>query len=179
MLAPSKHQKRIGDRVVERQLRCIIRWNAMAMVVRAAKDSNVGGHISTFASAATLYEIGFNHFFHGRTEAHPGDAQFRADLATCWVNLGLIQHQMGNLAPVGHDLITLYGHLSAVSVVAGQHVVRGQIIGYVGQSGRATGPHLHYEVRVHKVPINPHKYLRMTYEQASLTPGVTQHIASK
>jgi murein DD-endopeptidase MepM/ murein hydrolase activator NlpD len=79
----------------------------------------------------------------------------------------------------GHDLITLYGHLSAVSVVAGQHVVRGQIIGYVGQSGRATGPHLHYEVRVHKVPINPHKYLRMTYEQASLTPGASQHIASK
>jgi murein DD-endopeptidase MepM/ murein hydrolase activator NlpD len=54
-----------------------------------------------------------------------------------------------------------------MAVFAGEHVSRGQIIGYVGQSGRATGPHLHYEVRVRNVPVNPHKYLRMTYEQAS------------
>jgi murein DD-endopeptidase MepM/ murein hydrolase activator NlpD len=66
----------------------------------------------------------------------------------------------------GHDLLTVYGHLSAIAVFAGQHVLRGQVIGYVGQSGRATGPHLHYEVRVHNVPVNPHKYLRMTYEEA-------------
>ena len=78
----------------------------------------------------------------------------------------------------GHDLITLYGHLSAVSVVPGQHVMRGQVIGYVGQSGRATGPHLHYEVRIHKVPVNPHKYLRNTYEQA-LASDTSTRIASK
>ncbi|HEU5457588.1 MAG TPA: M23 family metallopeptidase [Terracidiphilus sp.] len=66
----------------------------------------------------------------------------------------------------GHDLTTLYGHMSALAVVPGQHVVRGQIIGYVGESGRTTGPHLHYEVRVHNVPVNPHKYLRSTYDQA-------------
>ena len=66
----------------------------------------------------------------------------------------------------GHDLITIYGHLSAVAVLPGQHVIRGQVIGYVGQTGRATGPHLHYEVRIHNVPVNPHKYLRMTFEQA-------------
>ncbi len=65
----------------------------------------------------------------------------------------------------GHDVLTIYGHLSSVAVVPGQHVIRGQVIGYVGQSGRATGPHLHYEVRVHNVPVNPHKYLRTTYEQ--------------
>jgi murein DD-endopeptidase MepM/ murein hydrolase activator NlpD len=65
----------------------------------------------------------------------------------------------------GHDLLTVYGHLSAIAVLPGQHVTRGQVIGYVGQSGRATGPHLHYEVRVHNVPVNPHKYLRMTFEQ--------------
>ncbi len=65
----------------------------------------------------------------------------------------------------GHDMLTLYGHLSAIAVVPGEHVTRGQIIGYVGQSGRATGPHLHYEVRVHNVPVNPHKYLRTTYAQ--------------
>jgi len=67
----------------------------------------------------------------------------------------------------GHDLSTLYGHLSAIAVLPGQHVTRGQVIGYVGESGRATGPHLHYEVRVHSVPVNPHKYLRTTYDQAS------------
>jgi len=67
----------------------------------------------------------------------------------------------------GHDVETVYGHLSAMSVMPGQHVTRGQVIGYVGQSGRATGPHLHYEVRVHNVPVNPHKYLRVTYEQVA------------
>jgi len=77
----------------------------------------------------------------------------------------------------GHDVLTVYGHLSGIAVVPGQHVIRGQVIGYVGQSGRATGPHLHYEVRVHNVPVNPHKYLRMTYQQVAMsnapqtTPG--------
>ena len=77
----------------------------------------------------------------------------------------------------GHDVMTVYGHLSATAVVPGEHVTRGQVIGYVGQTGRATGPHLHYEVRVHNVPVNPHKYLRTTYEQVagdlshSATPG--------
>jgi murein DD-endopeptidase MepM/ murein hydrolase activator NlpD len=69
----------------------------------------------------------------------------------------------------GHDLLTVYGHLSALAVVPGQHVTRGQVIGYVGQTGRATGPHLHYEVRVHNVPVNPHKYLHVTYEQVAFS----------
>jgi murein DD-endopeptidase MepM/ murein hydrolase activator NlpD len=71
----------------------------------------------------------------------------------------------------GHDVMTVYGHLSEIAVMPGQHVTRGQVIGYVGQSGRATGPHLHYEVRVHKVPVNPHKYLRSSYEQVALNDG--------
>src|SRR5262249_49943187 len=62
-----------GDHELERKIKNIVRWNAMAMVQRANKATNVGGHIATFASAATLYEIGFNHFFHGRTDTHPGD----------------------------------------------------------------------------------------------------------
>jgi murein DD-endopeptidase MepM/ murein hydrolase activator NlpD len=78
----------------------------------------------------------------------------------------------------GHDLLTLYGHLSAVAVVPGQHVIRGQVIGYVGQSGRATGPHLHYEVRIHKVPVNPHKYLRTTFERAAAADS-SPNVASK
>jgi murein DD-endopeptidase MepM/ murein hydrolase activator NlpD len=71
----------------------------------------------------------------------------------------------------GHDVLTVYGHLSKMAVVFGQHVIRGQVIGYVGQSGRTTGPHLHYEVRVRNVPVNPHKYLRSTYEQVANLDG--------
>ena len=70
-----------------------------------------------------------------------------------------------------HGLLTVYAHMSSVIVLPGQHVTRGQVIGYVGQTGRSTGPHLHYEVRVHNVPVNPHKYLRLTYEQAELESG--------
>ncbi len=52
-----------GGREIERRIKSLVRWNAMAMVVRANKlDPGIGGHISTYASAATLYEIGFNHF---------------------------------------------------------------------------------------------------------------------
>ncbi|MGL6095077.1 MAG: pyruvate dehydrogenase (acetyl-transferring), homodimeric type, partial [Fimbriiglobus sp.] len=65
-----------GDRVLERKIKSVVRWNAMAMVLKANKTTNVGGHISTFASAATLYEIGWNHFFRGRTDTHPGDVVF-------------------------------------------------------------------------------------------------------
>jgi pyruvate dehydrogenase E1 component len=62
-----------GDRLIERRIKSLVRWNAMAMVARANKTTNVGGHIATFASAATLYEVGFNHFFRGRTEHTHGD----------------------------------------------------------------------------------------------------------
>jgi len=63
-----------GSREIERRIRSIIRWNAMAMVVRANRlEEGIGGHISTYASAATLYEIGFNHFFRARTEDFEGD----------------------------------------------------------------------------------------------------------
>lgn len=63
-----------GGREIERRIKSLIRWNAMAMVVRANKEeSGIGGHISTYASAATLYEVGFNHFFRGKDGNHPGD----------------------------------------------------------------------------------------------------------
>jgi pyruvate dehydrogenase E1 component len=64
-----------GNRELERRIKSIIRWNAMAMVQRAnKKNEGIGGHISTFASSATLYEVGFNHFFKGRGESgYDGD----------------------------------------------------------------------------------------------------------
>jgi murein DD-endopeptidase MepM/ murein hydrolase activator NlpD len=62
----------------------------------------------------------------------------------------------------GHGISTRYGHLSGYSVTPGQHLHRGDVIGYVGLSGRSTGPHLHYEVRINDTPVNPYKYLRIT-----------------
>jgi len=59
----------------------------------------------------------------------------------------------------GHDVETLYGHLSGIYVREGQHVRRGDIIGALGASGRVTGSHLHYEVRVAGRPVDPHRYL--------------------
>lgn len=65
----------------------------------------------------------------------------------------------------GNGITTLYGHLSGFAVSPGQMVHRGDTLGYVGQSGRATGPHLHYEVRIFDTPVNPQKYLRFTFTQ--------------
>ncbi len=62
-----------GDRAIERRIKSIIRWNALAMVVKANSNTNVGGHIASFASSATLYEVAQNHFFRGRTDDFPGD----------------------------------------------------------------------------------------------------------
>ena len=66
-----------GDRDIERKIKSVIRWNAMAMVVRANNESHgIGGHISTYASVATLYEVGFNHFFKGPENPHGADLVF-------------------------------------------------------------------------------------------------------
>jgi murein DD-endopeptidase MepM/ murein hydrolase activator NlpD len=71
----------------------------------------------------------------------------------------------------GNGIQTLYGHLSGFAVTSGEQVKIGQIIGYVGTSGRSTGPHLHYEVRIRNTPVNPHKYLRETMEQLATASG--------
>jgi len=66
-----------GDRALERRIEAYIRWNAMAMVVQANRQSSeYGGHIASYASAATLYEVGFNHFWRAPDDAHPGDMVF-------------------------------------------------------------------------------------------------------
>jgi murein DD-endopeptidase MepM/ murein hydrolase activator NlpD len=62
----------------------------------------------------------------------------------------------------GNGISTRYGHLSGFAVTEGQQVHRGDVIGYVGTSGRSTGPHLHYEVRINDTPVNPYKYLRLS-----------------
>ncbi len=72
---PADQEARLpGDPTIERRLRSIVRWNAMAMVVRANKvSSELGGHIASYQSLATLYEVGFNHFWHAPSEKHGGD----------------------------------------------------------------------------------------------------------
>ncbi len=72
---PVENESRMpGDLFMERGLRSLIRWNAMAMVMRAnLKDGTLGGHISSFQSSATLYDVGFNYFFRARTDSHQGD----------------------------------------------------------------------------------------------------------
>lgn len=59
----------------------------------------------------------------------------------------------------GYGYSTRYGHLSSFSVKPGQKVRRGDVVGYVGSTGRSTGPHLHYEVRVNNDPVNPLAYI--------------------
>ena len=67
----------------------------------------------------------------------------------------------GNMVDVDHGggIVTRYGHASAVAVTVGQQVRRGEVIAYVGSTGRSTGPHVHYEVRVNGAPVNPAGYL--------------------
>lgn len=73
-ISPMNEDRMPGDMFMEREIRGIIRWNALAMVMRANKrDPSIGGHISTFSSAATLYDVGFNYFFRGPNEENEGD----------------------------------------------------------------------------------------------------------
>lgn len=126
--------------------------------------------------------------FGERQDPFNGEGAFHTgiDIAT---NLGdevratadgtVIKAQMGNgygrevVIDHGYGIETVYAHLSGFAVTAGQDVHRGDVVGYVGSSGRSTGPHLHYEVRIHDIPVNPHKYLRDTMPQFASTTHPT------
>ena len=79
----------------------------------------------------------------------------------------------GRLVIVQHSttLSTRFAHLSGFAVTDGETVHRGDLLGYVGLSGRSTGPHLHYEVRINNTPVNPHRYLRATSHSATFGAG--------
>src|SRR4051795_12120327 len=73
-IPPEREERLPGDYEVERRLRSILRWNAMQMVLRAnSESSELGGHIASYNSIATLFEVGFNHFWHAPSEQHGGD----------------------------------------------------------------------------------------------------------
>jgi pyruvate dehydrogenase E1 component len=76
-IAPAEQKMMPGDLFMERRIRSLVRWNALAMVMRANdNDEGLGGHISSFSSSATLYDVGFNYFFRGSDGGHPGDLVF-------------------------------------------------------------------------------------------------------
>lgn len=76
-IAPQNEKMMPGDLFMERRIRSLVRWNALAMVMRANdNDEGLGGHISSFSSSATLYDVGFNYFFRGSENGHPGDLVF-------------------------------------------------------------------------------------------------------
>jgi pyruvate dehydrogenase E1 component len=91
-----------GDATIEQKIRSYVRWNAMMMVLRANKHTNVGGHIASFASAATLYDVGYNHFWHAPSDQHDGDLIFTqghltpGDYARAFLHGRLTQEQMDN-----------------------------------------------------------------------------------
>ena len=97
-IPPQLEAKSPGDAAMEWRIRCLVRWNAMAMVVRAnRKPGSLGGHIASFASSATLYDVGVNHFWRAPSEEHPGD---------------LICYQ-GHSSPGLYARSFLEGHISA------------------------------------------------------------------
>ncbi len=76
-ILPAEEKMMPGDLFMERRIRSLVRWNALAMVMRANdNDEGLGGHISSFSSSATLYDVGFNYFFRGTDGGHPGDLVF-------------------------------------------------------------------------------------------------------
>ena len=104
-----------GSREIERRIKSLIRWNAMAMVVRAnKKDAGIGGHISTYASAATLYEIGLNHFFRAANDKQEGD---------------LVYFQ-GHASPGIYARAFLEGRLTSEQLENFRHELRGGLSSY-------------------------------------------------
>ncbi|MDE3179637.1 MAG: M23 family metallopeptidase [Acidobacteriota bacterium] len=105
---------------------------------------------------------GMESFHPGVDIAAPSGTPVRATADGIVVEAGREEAGYGNEVLIDHGfgISTRYGHLRRIYVVDGQEVKKGQIIGAVGMTGRATGPHLHYEVLVHQTPVNPSKFLR-------------------
>jgi pyruvate dehydrogenase E1 component len=106
-----------GDATIEHRIRSYVRWNAMMMVLRANKDTNVGGHIASFASAATLYDVGYNHFWHAASEKHGGDLIYTqghsspGEYARAFLLGRLTLNQMDNFRQeVGGNGLSSYPH---------------------------------------------------------------------
>lgn len=112
-----KEERSPGNNAIEHRIRSYVRWNAMAMVLRANMDTNVGGHIASFASAATLYDVGYNHFWHAPSETHGGDLVYvqghssPGAYAYAFLSGELTQEQLDNFRQeVGGNGLSSYPH---------------------------------------------------------------------
>lgn len=121
--------------------------------VEGSLESGFGGRRNPFGGSS--YE---NH--EGQDiEAEMGTPVVAAASGT--VTIACAQNGYGNVVYIDHGngLSTRYGHLSHIDATVGQTIARGEILGRVGSTGRSTGPHLHYEVRINNDPVNPRAYL--------------------
>lgn len=105
--------------------------------------------------------------FTGRREFHKGlDIANRKGSPIIATAHGIISYAgpkglLGNMVMIdhGHGMVTRFGHLSKMLVKRGQAVKRGDTIALMGNSGRSTGPHVHYEIHLNGIPVNPEKYI--------------------
>jgi murein DD-endopeptidase MepM/ murein hydrolase activator NlpD len=121
----------------------------------------IRGHVgSTFGSRTDPFEGG-SEMHYGLDIEAPLGAQVSAP-ASGVVKVAQRESEYGNLIVIDHGngLTTRFAHLRGFAIKVGQNVTKGQLIGWVGMTGRTTGPHLHYEVRQDDRPINPRAYLR-------------------
>lgn len=120
--------------------------------VRGWVTSPFGNRVSPFSGIPTFHEGIDIAAQTGTPVMAPADGVvIRAGFGSGYGNMVEISH--------GYGIKTIYGHNSRLNVKAGQHIKRGDIISYVGDSGSSTGPHLHYEVRLKGLPVNPSKYM--------------------
>lgn len=121
--------------------------------VKGALDSGFGGRRNPFGGSSYEYHEGQD------IEAAFGTPVSAA--ANGKVIVAGWQNGYGQVVYIDHGggLTTRYGHLSKIEVVVGQSISRGEFLGLVGSTGRSTGPHLHYEVRINNEPVNPVDYL--------------------
>lgn len=110
--------------------------------------------------------VGTGEFHKGVDIGAPNGTPVHAPAAGRVIRAGM-ENGYGRVIDIDHGngIVTIYGHLQGWNVNVGENVVKGQVIGFVGHSGRVTGPHLHYEVQVRGTAVNPHKYLRTTMAQ--------------
>ena len=154
-------------RVLEPALGSLSDWGSLADVpslwpIMGAVTSSFGQREDPFNGEGAFHKgIDIASSYGAAVHAPADGTVLMAGPATGYGREVLIDH--------GHGVHTIYGHLSSYAVTAGQDVRRGDIIGYVGSAGRSTGPHLHYEIRIHDTPVNPHKYMRETVQQFAST----------
>jgi murein DD-endopeptidase MepM/ murein hydrolase activator NlpD len=127
--------------------------------VEGTLESGFGGRRNPFGGSSYEYHEGQD------IEAPMGAPVIAAASGT--VIIACAQNGYGNVVYIDHGngLTTRYGHLSQIDVAVGQLITRGETLGRVGSTGRSTGPHLHYEVRINNQPVNPRQYLPGAEEQ--------------